>query len=468
MDNIQEELDEVLTEEELEADLKSLDFSNLKSADASISVTTDTNSTTNTTEVDAEITAEVQVPSSKLTSNLQRFHFICKDLPSDNLFINFDFYFMIASCLARRCWIGEGDMFRIYPNLYIVCVSNPGLGKSLPARTVNTILSSLIDSKFDKSKNKFTELKLINLGPDAITYEKLILRAAGATDAVKMPNGKLYHHASTTFCLGEELGMLFSDNTRKVVSFLMQAYDCHKFEGDTIKNGSIVINNICINFLGCTTPGILKDLLKTKVLDDGFTGRALFLYTDTKRKHPATIKFSDAQGIEMEVLKKHLRKLAKLPPTQLEYSSEAQEWINHWHETREDFKLNSNYKMLDYYARRRIQLLKLSIAHAMADKIATKIEVEDLQFAEKLLASAEINMHKALTGTMDNPLSSLVESIKTHLQINGPTNKKKIILSFHSQAKNGIVDIQKALEYLKGTDQILIDSKDGKEQYSVK
>ena len=54
MDNIQEELDEVLTEEELEADLKSLDFSNLKSAPNSNSVTTNytTNTNTNTSTND--------------------------------------------------------------------------------------------------------------------------------------------------------------------------------------------------------------------------------------------------------------------------------------------------------------------------------------------------------------------------------------------------------------------------------
>jgi len=447
---------------DLEQEYKKLDFGLLK--------VPQTIATGNTTAGGQPTNAQqpnVKIASSQFNTNLERFHFICKDLPSDNLFINFDFYFMVASALARRCWLGEGDMYRIYPNLYIVCVSDPGLGKSLPARTVNQILSSLVDTKFDKGQNKVVELKLLNLGPDAITYEKLILRAAAATDSIKLPTGKIYQHASTTFCLGEELGMLFSDNTRKVVSFLMQAYDCHRFEGDTIKHGVKIINNICINFLGCTTPGIIRDLLKTKVLDDGFTGRALFLYTDKKRPHPATIHFKPEQAVEMEHIKKHLRQLAKLVPKQLNYTPEAQKWIDHWHHHKEDIKLNDHPKLKDFHARRRIQMIKLAIAHALADKITDVIDVPNLEAAEKLIASAEVNMHKALIGNSENPLAMLADSIKEYVAKNGPTSRKKLHLQFYAQAHDDISGLQRAMDFLVGTDQCVSTQVDGKDGLAV-
>lgn len=440
----------------IEEEYKKLNFSSLKPAGPTLN-------TGNTAPAIHLPASEIDPKKSKFKTNLERFHYICKDLPSANLFIDFDFYFMISSTLARRCWLGEGDMYRIYPNLYLVCVSDPGLGKSLPARTVNTILSSLVDTKFDKGQNKMVELKLLNLGPDAITYEKLILRAAASTDSIKLPTGKIYQHASTTFCLGEELGMLFSDNTRKVVSFLMQAYDCHKFEGDTIKHGVKIINNICINFLGCTTPGIIRDLLKTKVLDDGFTGRAIFLYSDKKRPHPATIHFSPEQGLEMDIIKKHLRQLAKMLPHQVNYTPAAQKWIDHWHYHKEDVKLNDNVKLADFYARRRIQLIKLAMAHAKADSLSTEVDVPNLEAAEKLLAVATVDMHKCLVGNSENPLATLAELIKEYLIKNGATSRKKINLMFYAQAHNDIDGLQRAMDFLVGTDQCVSTQVDGKD-----
>lgn len=443
----------------IEDEYKKLNFKDLKIPITDSSVTTKPTLHTLPSNVDES--------KSQFKTNLERFHFICKDLPSADIFINFDFYFMVSSALSRRCWLGQGDLYRIYPNLYIVCVSDPGLGKSLPARNVGIILSSLVDTKFDKAQNKMVEMKLLNLGPDAITYEKLILRAAASTDSVKLPTGKIYRYAATTFCLGEELGMLLSDNTRKVVAFLMQAYDCHKFEGDTIKHGVKIIDNICINFLGCTTPGIIKDLLRTKVLDDGFTGRALFLYSDKKRPHPATINLSPEQGFEMDVLKKHLRKLAKMMPREITYTPEAQEWIDHWHYNKEDDRLNDNVKLKDYYARKRIQMIKLAIAHAMADGIVDKLDVPNLEAAEKLLISAEPNMHKCLVGNSENPLATLAELIKEYLEKNGPTPKKKLILLFYAQAHEDVFGIQKALDFLVNTDQCMQLQVEGRDGYGI-
>lgn len=404
---------------------------------------------------------------SQFATNRDRWHFVCKDLPSCNLFIDFDFYFMVSAALGRRCWLGAGDTFRLFPNLYIICISNPGLGKSLPAAAASSILGSLVDTKFDKQQNRIVETKLLHMGPDAITYEKLILRAAAATDSAKLADGRIYNHASTTFCLGDELGMLFSENTKKVVSFLMQSYDCRNFEGDTIKHGIKIIKNICINFLGCTTPGIIADLIKTRVFDDGFTGRAIFLYSDKKRKHPATISTSVEQELEKDQIKKHLRKLAKLSPGEIKYTPEAQKWIDDWHEKKEDQKLNESPKLLDYYARKRIQLIKLAIAHAFSDQITSTIDVHNLVAAEKLLLAAEPDMHKALAGSSENPLSKLSESILQFLKEKGPSTRKRLILQFFSSAPDGAASINIALEYLVGTDQCLVCQVDKTDGYKA-
>src|SRR6185437_11776638 len=36
----------------------------------------------------------------------------------------------VAAALERKVWLPWGDTFNFYPNLYVLCVSMPGIGKS--------------------------------------------------------------------------------------------------------------------------------------------------------------------------------------------------------------------------------------------------------------------------------------------------------------------------------------------------
>src|ERR1041384_2076773 len=136
-------VEEGLNDQQLLAKINGLDYSSLKSLkpinEESISP-------------DKPILELKKLPDSLFNTNLERFRYLCKDLPSPDLFINFDFLFLISSCLARKVWLGGQDLYRVYPNLYIISVADPGIGKSLPARTVNRLLSSLIERKLIKDK----------------------------------------------------------------------------------------------------------------------------------------------------------------------------------------------------------------------------------------------------------------------------------------------------------------------------
>lgn len=396
---------------------------------------------------------------SLFEDNKQRFDYFCKDLPSPDIFIKFDFYFMISACLARKVWIGKGHG-RVYPNIYLVAVSDPGIGKSVPAGIVNSLLNSLVESKM--LGGKLQELSLLNLGPDAITYEKLVLRAAQSTDVIKDAKGKNYHHSSTTFCLVEEMNLLFSDNTRKVVAFLLQCYNCGDFKGDTIKHKEQVIKNVCINFLGCTTPDIMKDFLRTRILDSGFLGRTLFIYGDKKRPHPPLIEISPQQESEYKYIAKHLRKLALLKPQEIELTNEARAWLEDWHYNKQDIFSNPHPRLKDYYARRKIHMVKLAINDAYANSLEPILRVENLINAEKDLLSCEFNMHKALASTSENPLADIAEKIKNYISTNGPSTRRKLMLAFFHDADE--LQLGRVFQYLIDTGQCVaveINNKEG-------
>jgi len=412
---------------------------------------------------------------SLFPTNLERYRYICKDLPSDDRFIDYSFYFTIAACLARKVWIGGQGQFRLYPNQFAIFVGGPGLGKSLAAKVSGTFLKSLVETKKVRINgvDKLEEVPMLNLGPDTITFEKLVLRAAASSNSnlvsdetIAKGYPKYYSHSSTTFCLADELGMLFTENTKRVVSFLNTAWDCDKFEGDTIKHGVITIKNICVNLLGCAAPEVMKDLTRTRVFDTGFTGRCLFLYTPAKRKYSARIVESDEQRNEGEHLKKYLRDLCKMKACEVSFTNEANAWLDK-HSPRFDIdKKNEHGKLADYYSRKNAHVQKLAIAIHFAENMNPVIGVRDLEMAKILLERIEIDMHKALCLSGENPQATVMEGIKNYLQIHGATTRQKLKLEFIGELD--IEEIDKVFMFMTQSEMIVNTNVDGKAAYKLK
>lgn len=452
-DEDESETEEDKEEEQQEKDfidqLENLDFNSLKMPTAEAAKAAG--------NVIASTLKEKVITPSLFATNLERFKYWCKDYPSRELYIDFNFRFLISACLARRVWIGDLKGNPVFGNQFMFFVAKPGMGKSIASKAASKILESLTDTVLDRSANKWVTIKLLNLGPDAITFEKLIDRAQRAGDTAKTKDGKHYSHASTTFCLCDEVDMLFHKDASSVVSFFNKGFDCGDFENDTWKRSVQGIKNICINLLGCTTPKVMKKLMKSGILNAGFTARTIFLFMDKKRPHPPTILHDAAQFNEIEYLRKHLRALCKMPPTQLHFDNDAQAWLDRWHEKYENQgarKANDNAAMEDYYARKKEHIKKLSINFALSDKITDTITVDDIIAAEHLLALAEVDMHKALCGTGDNPMAALAESIVEYLKSNGPTTRNKIIFQFFNESLTGVEGIAAVIDYLVSTEQV--------------
>lgn len=415
-----------------------------------------------TLELPKEITKSAQalkaLEPSQFNSNLERFHHYCKDFPSMEPLIDFDFLFMISSCLARKKWMNG-----IFANMYVLTVADPGLGKSLPATVVGKALNSLESTYYDATKGECYTKKLVKIAPDAITFEKLVLRTAQSTTLTPWIGGpkKHYAHTSVTFCLSGEMGMLFTDNTKRVVSFLTQGWDCDKIETDTIKHGEVNIRDVCINFLGCTVPEMMGDLMRTKILDHGFTARALFLYADRKRWTRPEIIITPAQELEMEHIKLHLRNLCNLNPGALTYTKEASDWLRDWVLKNDGKRPNTNPKLKHYYARKPVHLQKVAINIHFSDNLTDTIGVESLIKAEKMLASIEPTMHKAMAakGEFNNSLVS--EELKSYLAEKGEVSKGALLLKFYSSVERR-ADLDEILQLLKDTNVIEEIPGDGK------
>ena len=161
-------------------------------------------------------------------TNFEKCSLYLRDLPSPKHFIKANFYFMIASALGRKCWIGSPG-FQIFPNIYMFFVGPPGCGKSLPAGKSRDLLKSLEYLQPQLGKM----VKSVIIHPHSATYESMLqnIQKAFRTEKIPEKGGKLISHSSMTLINDEEVAMLFRKHTEDIVMFLVVHLSSHRAWG---------------------------------------------------------------------------------------------------------------------------------------------------------------------------------------------------------------------------------------------
>jgi hypothetical protein len=240
---------------------------------------------------------QLLTPQAKMVTNLEKWRFYNKDITSPDIYINVSFYYMIASALQRRVYLGS-DERPLFGNLYIILVGEPGVGKGLVIKPVydylrfhklnrlkltstalgeanvqdvnEEVLKALID-EYQSANNinlpptvnkallggnpyKPKEVPLlIPMAADATTYEALVESQARAFRTIRVTrclDSKLlikssYSHSSICFAL-EEISSLFRKHTEDVVNYLVK----HKtVTMNTGPNQGLENIRTCLNFL---------------------------------------------------------------------------------------------------------------------------------------------------------------------------------------------------------------------------
>lgn len=404
--------------------------------------------------------------------NLDKFLFTQSDLESPTHFLKWNFYFGVTSCLGRKVWIGDIDHYPVFPNLYLIFVGPPATGKSLPANKVRSLLKQVAD--YVKQGDREVLTRLVKVLPDSVTLEALVEAMDKSTKIIEIEGRKgkrrKYAHSSGTFALSEELGVLFRQNTNDLVMFLTAGYNCGDYVRETKTKGGNNVRNMCLNFLGCAVPEWIAKNVDDKLIDLGFTSRVIFVYGDKPRKRTPLLSLTDEQFFALEEIRDHFKDLAKLAgqvKLSAQETPEAWEWFEDWVVNRQDTDIvNTDRRLTNYYARKKIHLLKMAMAVHFADKTTMELELEDFQKADKLLKDTEMTMHLALASMARNPTYDLAKAILDKIKADGKLKNKDILLTFFDQGSEE--DIQRAIKWLVDTDKITEALEEGKRVYLKK
>lgn len=427
-------------------------------------------------------------------TNFERWQIYCADLSSPQNFIDWGFYYMIGAALQRRVWIGPIER-GLFANKIVILCGPPGVGKGIVINPVSDILrkwkltdrvtldgvdpkdqdtlqvirdkdakKALDDDSFKQGK---IEPLLIPIGADTTTFEAVTRDMANATRHVEyikidVETGRrgigVYGHASICFNL-TELESLFSKKTEKLISLLMDTYDCKELHVYKTKNcGDDFIRRGCINIIAGTTPHFLESIFDDGLVTEGFSSRIFPIYSAKPRFHHGFLPDFTPEQVKMkEEITLHIRKLTALYG-QVKISKDTENWFNKWYsEYMGDRKnrINKATVLDSWYPRKNIHIPKLALAIHFSNSTEMEIGQECFEQAMSVIEREEPNMDKALAFTAKNPISNIARKILNYLDGEW-RDVDEVVIDWHKEGP--VAQIQEALSFLLETGQVIQDT----------
>lgn len=282
---------------------------------------------------------------------------------------------VLAAVMNRKCWIDRGYYFT-YPNHYICLVSASALCKKSTAAKIAIDLYNQIFKDAPAVAKK-------------ITLQKLIMNLDR--------NAKLTGNSSI-FLFNDELSVLVGrQGNSELMDFMTDAYGCpNTWLNETKTKGTDVLKDVYINFLGGTTPKDLATMPAT-MIDGGFAGRTIFIYSDNPRPPVAdpTIHFDPEMASIREGLIHDLGAIADITG-QYSMDDGAREVYKELYEKNYN-RTDYDFRMQPYQGRKGEHLIKLAMVVTASRTNNLIITDRDVKIASKYLDEVEDKMYETFT-----------------------------------------------------------------------
>lgn len=351
----------------------------------------------------------------------------------------------IAAQLARNVYIPFGNG-KIYPNLYVMFVGDPGKRKS-------TAIKDL--------KKRIKAAGYQNICGDKVTMQKYLLDLAGVGE------GSIEDSNITEFNLGITLGANdyvesyinqdeFSDfigiNNYPFISLLGNFWDIDEPYVYRTKNGqSIEIPSPIVNILGATTPSQFNTIFPPAISEQGFLSRLIIVNIPESKRKIARPLPSDASVVEKVVDGlKAVRKLSGELVMSDAVWAKLEEIYLSWQPVEDT-------RFAHYSTRRHTQLLKLCIL-STCSRYTIEMSVDDVVFANTLLSFTEHFMPQALGQFGKNKDGDVNSKVISYLRSSFPTAKSLQDIIIPISTETDVLSLQKILTNLVVAEKVVATS----------
>lgn len=348
---------------------------------------------------------------------------------------------VLSAVVSRKIWFDQ-KYFKIYPNLYVVFVGEPGDKK--------TTAMSLARSMVQKMERP--------IAPPSITKEA-ITQLMGASNEKSKCHLRFVHKmmpievSHLSFFASEIVTMLSAGgNAQGIIEFLTDIYDREAFEVVTKNKGTDFINAPYITLLACMTPEQTGQLLKERLITGGFSRRCVFVYGRSRVEPMALLDLDKTQEEAKMRCMAHLRKISTFASEYTLDEDGRQFFIKWYAEKHKQLAMPHTAVFKNWLRSKDTMLLKVAMLLDLAGSCTSVLTKPLLEQGIAMLDETETHLNKVLAGAGRNPLAALAYKIVSRLE-EAPDKlltKKQLIATLFEDGSQ--LEIDQALEYLTRTD----------------
>ena len=283
----------------------------------------------------------------------------------------------------------------LYPNLYVILVGPPGIGKGQAIFLGEALLRAVPD---------------LHIGPSDMTAASMIDSLNESPRRILQIGNPPFIEYNSLTVISRELGVLLPGWDTALMNNLTDIYD--GFTVDQKRRGRdlrIKIANPQINLLGACTPSYLNEVMPAGAWDQGFVSRTLLIYSGDRIK---TDPFSNDEvsafttRLHNDLL--HDLKSIALDYGQMSFTGTAAGAIKAWMHA--GCPPEPSHQKLQFYNSRRLaHLLKLCMISSMSRSGDKVIAIEHYSEALNWLIEAEAFMPDIFKSMISGGDSSAME-----------------------------------------------------------
>lgn len=366
---------------------------------------------------------------------------------------------LIAAALERKVWLEqelEHASIMHYPNIYTLCVSHPGVGKSTAMERgveLLDIIRTKINMNFKIIPNQATEPALVDL---------MKIRSE-----IEITPRIFAFHSSGFFYASEAsasaLQNLYGDFNATLTAF----YDCPKWFRKKIKGEKepTEIENVCFNLLAGCTFDYLKRLVNEESVMGGLASR--FIYVIAKER-----KIRQSRWVTKRVVAGNAKKMQELLVEDLDDINKLvgritpdSEFIALWEAEQPAFDkflidLDSP-RMESLYARKFTNLMKICMLLCVAEGDSLRLTAKHWHRGKQLIADVTKDNAMVISSAMmadKESQSGTTQLIAQTVKKNGGAMPMRSLKLFLSTQGNNIAMVNQTIEFMLSSGWFSLDA----------
>ena len=321
-----------------------------------------------------------ELAKRRLRSWIDSFVEYTDGLPTPEIYRRWGAITALSGLLERRVWVVTAGR-EAYPNLYVLLVGPPGVGKSEVLREVQRVWKAAVDLPGGRR---------LHVAPDNMTKAALIKVLSKAATRMVLSDVELIEYHSLNV-VSSEFSVFFPAYDKEFMSVLTQLYDClDEYHEERIHSGETRIPNPQLHLIGGTTPGFLSSTFPDQAWTMGFSSRLILIYAG----EPVRVSLFSNGGGRPQGLWNDLAHDAKLIAQlygRLIWSPDAAEFLEDWN-AKGCQPAPTHPRLTTYNTRRILQVLKLTIIACISRTSKMVILPDDVSTAISWLVEAEQHM----------------------------------------------------------------------------